>query len=147
MYLLPPPVYLQTPAVHATPSNPYKPAFTFPSAIVPRTTNKTAGYTPFPFLQKRKIDFRAAGGKSGKVIRRLNAGKLISSNERANQNKLWYNILPGGHIAAFATKGTPDGPTGYIQPAIRAMIEALQDPSSKWSSLLTTCEVTAVLHI
>ena len=71
---------------------------------------------------------------------------MISSNEIANQNKLWYDILPGGHIAAFATKGTPDGPTGYIQPTIRTMIEALQDPSSKWSSLLTTCEVTGSIH-
>ena len=72
---------------------------------------------------------------------------LISTTEMGNQNKLWYNILPGGHIAAFATKGRPDGPVGYIQPAIRAMVDALQDPTSKWSSLITSCGVRAVLPI
>ena len=64
-----------------------------------------------------------------------------------NQNKIWYNILPGGHIAAFTTKGRPGGPVGYIQLAIRTMIDALQDPSSKWSSLITSCNVRAVLPI
>ena len=64
-----------------------------------------------------------------------------------NQNKLWYNILPGGNFTAFATKGRPDDPVGYIQPAIRAMVDALQDQTSKWSSLITSCGVRAVLPI
>ena len=64
-------------------------------------------------------------------MRKINRGGLVSHSERANQNKLWYNILPGGHIAAFATKGDPHGPTGYMQPAIKAFNQALQDPSSE----------------
>ena len=60
---------------------------------------------------------------------------------------MWYNILPGGHIAAFSTKGDPHGPTGYMQPAIKAFNQALQDPSSEWSSLVTKCNINAVLPI
>ena len=45
----------------------YQPVFTFPSAIVPKTTNRTAGSTPFVNLQKRKLDFEQ-GGSGGKNV-------------------------------------------------------------------------------
>ena len=123
------------------PKNPYVASFTFPSAIVPKTTNKTAGYTPFPNLGKRKLDFNAAaGGKS--VVRKLNKGKLMSAGETKSQNKLWFRILPDGHIAAWAAKGSPNGPIGYMQPVIHAINNALQNPSSKWNHALVSSAIS-----
>eukprot|EP00555_Chaetoceros_dichaeta_P014794 CAMPEP_0198275628 /NCGR_PEP_ID=MMETSP1447-20131203/64876_1 /TAXON_ID=420782 /ORGANISM="Chaetoceros dichaeta, Strain CCMP1751" /LENGTH=99 /DNA_ID=CAMNT_0043970513 /DNA_START=1320 /DNA_END=1616 /DNA_ORIENTATION=- len=52
---------------------------TFPTDIVPRTTNATARRNPYLNLAKRK------------------------------QNKLYYHLLPDGVISAFAAKGTANG--------------------------------------
>lgn len=62
-------------------------------------------------------------------------------------NKLWYNLLPDGHMTAFATYCNRTGPVSYIQPAVKAPTLVLQDLSIEWSSLVAKYNITAVLPI
>ena len=87
-----------------------------------------------------------SAGKA-KCVRKFNNGGLVSQSEISNMNMLFWTKLPDGTKAAFATKGSPTGPVGYIQPVLKAITVALQDPSSKWSSLVTKCKITAILPI
>ena len=84
-----------------------------------------------------------SAGKA-KYVRRFNNGGLVNQSEINNTNMLWWTKLPDGTKAAFATKGSPTGPVNYIQPVLKALTTALQDPSNKWSSLVTKCDITAI---
>ena len=99
---------------------------TFPSAMNPKTTNRTAGHTPFPTFLKRKLDYSS----TGKIDRKVQRGKSISVMEQKTMNKLFYHLLPDGVVAFFAAKGHPEGPTGYIPPTLRALLEALTEEES-----------------
>ena len=102
---------------------------TFSSAMVPKTTNKTAGHTPFPQFArtvKRKLDYSS----TGKTVRQFNRGHLLSMSEQMNQTKLWYDILPDGVVCFYATCGSPDGPTSYLQPLFNAFNDGLSDHNS-----------------
>ena len=98
------------------PFNRYTPRMSFPSAMVPKTTNRTARHTPFPAMPKQKLDYSC----TGKTIRKVSRKGLLSVSEINNQNKMFYHILPDGHAAFFSARGYPEGPTGYWQPAIRS---------------------------
>ena len=60
---------------------------------------------------------------------------------------LYLPTLPDGVISAFISKGSPQVPTGYIQLAIKALIESLKDESSNENNFSTQVDVTAVLPI
>ena len=113
--------------------------------MVPKTTNKIAGNTPFPQIAriKRKIDYSS----TGKIVRKVHRGKLLSVNDQKNQNKLWYDILPDGVVCFYATRGSPDGPTGFLQPLLKALNEGLSDHNSTWADLLKRHHVTSVLPL
>ena len=87
-----------------------------------------------------------SAGKA-KCVRKFNNGGLVSQSEINNTNMLWWTKLPDDTKAAFATKGSPTDPVGYIQPVLKALTTALQDPLNKWSSLVTKCNITAILPI
>ena len=114
--------------------------------MVPKTTNKTAGHTPFPAFArniKRKLEYSS----TGKVQRNVRRGKLLSMNEQKNQNKLFFDILPDGVAVFYAARGTPNGPVGYIQPLIKALEESILDENSNWSELLRRHHVTSILPL
>ena len=123
------------------PFNRYTPRMSFPSAMVPKTTNRTTGHTPFPAFVKRKLDYSS----TGKTVRKVSRKKLLSVSEINNQNKMFYHILPDGHAAFFSARGYPDGPTGYWQPAIHACSEALSSEQSKYSDLVSRLNITTIL--
>ena len=114
--------------------------------MVPKTTNKTAGNTPFPAFA-RTIKRKLCYSSTGKLVRKVNRGKLLSVTENSKQNKLFYDILPDGVVVFYAARGSPDGPTGYIQPLLKAFVEALSDEDSKWKDLLNRHHVTSVLPL
>ena len=114
-----------------------------PSAMVPKTTNRTAGHTPFPAFAKRKLDYSS----TGKTVRKVSRKKLLSVSEINNQNKMFYHILPDGHAAFFSAGGYLEGPTGYWQPAIRACSEALSSEQSKYSDLVSRLNITTILPL
>ena len=119
---------------------------TFPSALVPKTTNKTAGHTPFPAFArniKRKLEYSS----TGKVVRNVQRGQIVSVNEQKNQNKLFYDILPDGVAVFYAARGTPNGPVGFIQPMIKALEESILDDNSNWSELLRRHQITSILPL
>ena len=119
---------------------------TFNSAIVPKTTNRTAGHTPYPsFLisSKRKLDYSS----TAKTVRKVSKHRLISTVELNNANKLFYTILPDGVAAYFAAKGYPTGPNGYMQPALNALSDALKNTNNKYNDLLQRLNITSILPI
>ena len=120
---------------------------TFLSGMVPKTTNKTAGHTPYPQFAraiKRKLTYSS----TGKIVRSVNRSRILSVNERMNQNKLWYDILPDGVVCFYASRGTPDGPSGYLQPLLKAFNQGLSDDNSgTWANLLQRHKVTSILPL
>ena len=80
--------------------------------MVPKTTNCTKGYTS----SKRKLDYISIGNTTKNVARKT----ILSVHESNNQNKLLYVLLPDGNAAFSAAQGHPEGPVGYMQPALEA---------------------------
>ena len=116
----------------------------FDSTFVTKTTNRTAGRTPYPkFLlpEKRKLDYSS----TGKTVRKVSKQRLLSTVEMNNQNKLFFTILPDGVAAFFAARGYPKGPNGYMQPALNAVSDALTRPNSKYNDLVERLNITSVL--
>ena len=114
--------------------------------MVPKTTNRTAGHTPYPVMHlptKRKLEYSS----TKKTIRNVARKRLLSVHANNRQNKLFYYILPDGIAAFFSAHGYPDGPMGYMQPAIRVCSEALSDNNSKYSDLVQTLNITSILPI
>ena len=119
---------------------------TFNSAIVPKTTNRTAGHTPYPTFglpEKRKLNY----GSSGKTVRKVSKQRLVSQNDMNSANKMWYDILPDGICAYYATRGYPQGPHGYWAPAVCACSEALSNQHSKWANLVNRLNIKSVLPL
>ena len=119
---------------------------TFPSGIVPKTTNKTAGNTPYPSFArniKQKLDYSC----TGKVVRRVQGGRLLSVHEKSTLNRMFYDILPDGIVCFYAAQATPDGPSGFLAPFINALVKAIALPSSKWAKLLERHHITSVLPL
>ena len=138
------------PSEHRTPLLRHNPnagsRMTFSSAFVPKTTNRTAGFTPYPAYNtnaKRKLDYSS----TGKTVRSVARKSLLSVQETNNQNKLYYHVLPDGNAAFFAARGYPDGPVGYIQPALRACSEALANPHSRHQDLVQRLNITTILPL
>ena len=66
----------------------YVPCISFPSAMVPKTTNCTTGMTPYPTFTlqaKRKLDYSS----TGKTVHKGSKQKLLSVTEQHNQNKIF----------------------------------------------------------
>ena len=144
------PLFMATFKVPSTPRNvpinQQVPRMSFDSAFVPKTTNRTAGHTPYPrFLlpEKRKLDYSS----TGKTVRKVSKQRLLSTVEMSNQNKLFFTILPDGVAAFFAARGYPKGPNGYMQPALNAVSDALTMPNSKYTDLVQRLNITSVLPI
>ena len=124
--------------------NPHTARMTFPSSMVPKTTNRTAGHTPYVHLSsKRKLEYSS----TKKTVRNVARKTLLSVQENNNQNKLFYSLLPDGNAAFFAARGHPDGPMGYLQPALRACSEALTNNTSRYSDLVQRLNITSILPI
>ena len=87
------------------------------------------------------MDF--TGTQIKKVVRALKRRKMVSHGVTQGLNKLFYQLLPDGVICAYAAKGTPNGPPGFMQPALRSIEDTLK--SDKESEL--TINVTAVLPL
>ena len=60
---------------------------------------------------------------------------------------MFYDILPDGVVCFYSAHGSPDGPTGYLAPMLKAFVEALSSEDSKWSELLKRHNITTVLPI
>ena len=119
---------------------------TFSSAMIPKTTNKTAGNTPFPAFAmnlKRKLDYSS----SGKTVRKVKRGNFLSVNASMNKNKLFYDVLPDGVVCFYPAKGHPSGPYGYLAPLLNALTDGLSDVTSKYSEFPERLNVTSILPI
>ena len=71
--------------------------------------------------------------------------KFLSHGTSQNQNKLFYQLLLDGIICAYAAKGTPNGPPGFLQPALCVISNTLTTGSE--SQLLNDIQVTSILPI
>ena len=69
----------------------------------------------------------------------------MSHGTSQSQNKLFYQLLPDGIICAYASKGTPNGPPGFLQPALRSISEALKAGSE--TELVSDIQVTSILPL
>ena len=136
----------------------YIPTFTFPRDIIPKTTNKTAGHTPYINLAKRKVEYEQELGKNQsnyaskrtkvpKVLRSVRKGQILSYAATSAQNKLFYDILPDGVICAYAAKGYPTGLPGFLQPALRALTETLTQENRVAGHLSSVINITSVLPV
>ena len=104
------------------------------------TPHSNAGTTPSQTVVKRNLD-----GDFKMVVRKFKRRKIISHGTAQTGNKLWYHRLPDGVICAYAAKGTPNGPPGYMQPALRSIQDVLKDGNE--SHITRAIEVTAVLPL
>ena len=62
-----------------------------------------------------------------------------------NQNKIFYHILPDGNAAFFVAKGFPEGPVGWWHPALVAIKEAFDDPTSQYVQMIQRLDIKMVL--
>ena len=141
-------LFAQTPSVtQSLPRhNPYVPCMTFNSAFIPKTTNRTAGFTPFPshaLPEKRKLDYSS----SGKTIRNVSCRKFLSVGEMNNANKMFFYLGPDGVAIFIAARGYPEGLYGYWAPAMRAVLEGIANKTSKWAALVHRLNITSVFPV
>lgn len=119
--------------------------------LVPKTTNKTAGRTPYPDLVKSRLDYEKDEA-SKKVraeicppspIRRLRHRTMILHGAT-----IYYHLIPDDIISVFVANGTAHGSLGYVQPAMKAvntMMRKMEDGNPDPISL--NAKTTAVLPI
>ena len=132
-----------------TPINNYVTRMTFPSALVPKTTNKTAGTTPYPSFDqniKRKLEYKENNTTDRVVQRKVHRTKFLSVHESMTQNKMWYNILPNGVVCFYAAQGSPQGQSGFLAPLLKALVEGLSGDDNR-TGLLNHVHVTSVLPL
>ena len=113
--------------------------------MVPKTTNKTAGNTPFPEFArtvKRKLEFSS----TGKIVRKVKRGGVQSFGDLIKQNKLFYYILPDRVVCFYTSRYSPDGGQGFLQPMINAFSEGLGG-NDTWAGLVNRHDITSVLPI
>lgn len=72
---------------------------------------------------------------------------FISTVDKTNQNLLFYLDLHDGWTFAWAARGTPNSPVGYLGNAPRELLHALNDPSSNYHGMITTCGITSILTL
>ena len=58
---------------------------------------------------------------------------------------LWYQLLPDGVICAYAAKGTPNAPPGYMQPTLRSIQKDLK--ANIDTDVTRAIDVTSILPI
>ena len=114
--------------------------------MVPKTTNRTAGYTPYPthHLPAKRAQCFSSTGKTKRSVSRQ---RLVAQSEIHTANKLFYDILPDGIACFYPARGYPEGPYGFWAPAIRAVTEALNNEMSKWASLVQRLNISSVLPL
>ena len=71
----------------------------------------------------------------------------MSQSELQTANKLFYNICPNGIATLYPARGYPHGPHGYWAPAIRAVVEALNNEQSRHAELVSRLNITSVLPL
>ena len=102
-----------------------------PSAAVPKTTNATAGRTPYTNLtdlNKRKLDFDESKDSSVKMSPMKKGKGIISMSMRDNMNFWFYIEHPDGWVSSFAARGKPTGKPGYVGDAFKDVTKSLQNP-------------------
>ena len=135
---------MKTPS--SIPINPYVSRMTFPSGMVPKIMNKTTGSTPYPDFARnirRKSDYSS----TGRTVLNVNRGKLLSSYEQNNYNKLLYEMLSDGVMCYFPARRRLGGAYGYLDPLINTLVDSLSDKNSRWVDMLKRLQITAVLPI
>ena len=58
---------------------------------------------------------------------------------------MFYNILPDGVLNAYAAKGSADGPTGYVHPAMKAIVKEIDKHDNNGNTLTHNINITTVL--
>ena len=137
---------VKTPAQPGPRYNPYVPRMSFASGIVPKTTNKTAGFTPYPACarpEKRKLDYSS----TGKTKRNVGKQRVLSTCETSTANKMFYIMLPDGNVVFVANRGHPHGAYGYWAPAIRAVTEGILNRNGRWGPFVERLNITSVFPI
>ena len=66
--------------------------FTFPASTYPKTTNKTAGATPYPTLLRKKLTFQQSSIVKP-TKRNVNGKGFVDYTQAVTMNKLFYEIL------------------------------------------------------
>ena len=120
------------------------------SEFVPKTTNRTAGVTPFLNVP-RKIQFSASGITSKKqCVRNVQKFRMFPHHKQLSMNKLYYLLCPDGILAAFAFKG-PIGNSspGFLGSAVSTFTKALQTefPDQNQNALIDKTKVLSVLPV
>ena len=113
--------------------------------MIQPTTNKTAGYTPFPMTAKgRKIDFETCNeGNEASLMKKPRV--IISKHARTGTNYFWLLKLPDGWMMSYAAKGSPLGENGYLDSAYKTMMDSLQNEYDEKNTFATNMMVSAVL--
>ena len=126
--------------------NPYARRMTFSSAMVPKTTNHTAGYTPYLMhhLPARK---QVTYSSTGKTRRSVSNQPLVAQSEVHSANKLFYDIGPDGIAIFYTARGYPQGPHGYWAPTIKGVCEALTNEHSRWAEMVARLGISSVLPL
>ena len=113
--------------------------------MVPKTTNRMAGYTPYPTYFKRPSNETKLFLCTGKTVRSVVRCPLQSVNVMHLINKMFYHILPDGNAAFFVSKGNPEGPVGWWYPALQAIDHAFRDPNSPHWAMTQRLNIKTVL--
>ena len=121
-------------------------AFTFPSKI-PKTTNKTAGITPYPHDLKRRLEFPEASANPTSPKRKVKQTGFVDHTQSIKMNKLWYELLPDGVIYAFAAKGKPNGERGYTGFAFTHLSAGLNDEDNEYHKVARNACIMSCLPL
>ena len=81
------------------------------------------------------------------VERNVRQKAFVSTVDKTNQNLLFYLDLHDGWTYAWAARGTPNGPVGYLGNAPRELLHALNDTSSTYHGMIKTCGITSILTL
>ena len=125
---------------------------------IPKTTNKTAGHTPYPVHLRTHVtakrlafpgkDDAPNSVKKRAVVRCISGqNRVISVSQTKNMNCMYYAICPDGLLLAFYAKGSWDGPVGYVGSSVRHLSHALADETSPHKQLVVSSGITAILPL
>ena len=120
-----------------------------------KTTNKTAGHTPYPahlLKDGKRLAFGANDDEHPKkrraVVRRVEQqSRVIGFAQSRNMNNLYYLICPDGLLLAFYAKGSWDGPVGFVGSSVRHLSHALADNNSPYKHLVESAGITSILPL
>ena len=124
-----------------------------------KTTNKTAGHTPYPtHLMKsngKRLAFVAdlndddgTPKKRRAVVRRVEQqSRVIGFAQSKSMNYLYYLMCPDGLLLAFYAKGSWDGPVGFVGSSVRHLSHALADDNSPYKHLVDSAGITSILPL